>query len=177
MLRTLALVWLLASLGASAPGEAQELLKPFSEARGLVTMASAELSPLTARELVAGSESRPLASFERGRRPFAAFFGGQTLVREIPALWQLRISPDIHPSELDVQYEISSPDGRRNRLQHAHDRHSEIGVRVVDLPPTLVRTKADHVVVQGGISLELSVDRVRSAGTYRGHLIITVSQF
>ena len=100
----------------------------------------------------------------------------RSLVRELPAVWELRLAPGARPADLDVRYELHSLDGRPDRLGHVTDPESTLAVGLRPREPSVVASERDGVVVRGGVSLELRVDSVRSAGSYRGVLTVTVNQ-
>lgn len=177
MFRLLGWVLLFASLGLPRPGGAQQFESPLRDyPRGIVMATRAELAPVDARELLLGGPAQALAGLWKGRLAPPGFPGTQLLRRELPALWQLRVGSEEQVRDLDVHYEITSPEGQRNSLRHSEDHSSQITVRLIEQPPVVVRTESDHSLVQGGVTLELQVGAVRYAGKYQGTLTVTVNQ-
>lgn len=149
---------------------------------GLAMEPRLTLAAIHPREL---SESASVA-FSGGAAPLSSAFAGfdaplprrepelRTVVeREIPELWQLRISSEAVPELLDVRYDVVSARGRPDRLSH-REAESEIRVRVVPIRPRVVRRDGDGAIVEGGVVLELDVAAARVAGTYLGTITATV---
>jgi hypothetical protein len=160
---------LAAALAWTVAAAAQEPAAPEVRA-SLVLAPSQVLAPPTAAELLLGSwiEAVPL----RGRAPEDVPVR-TVVVREIPELWELRIPAEVPLESLDVSYEIVADDGVRYRLSGAGD---EIPIKLRPGRPVLVRREGPLAVVRGGAVLELHVQDVRRAGTYRGQLRVSVER-
>jgi hypothetical protein len=88
----------------------------------------------------------------------------------------MRLTEGQEPHRLDVQYEISSHDGRPDRLVSADGEESEVRVELRPIPPLVVPDAGDGTVVEGGLVLYVDLESVRSAGRYTGTLTVTLNQ-
>lgn len=98
------------------------------------------------------------------------------IVRRLPTVWRVRLAEGQDPYRLDVQYEISSLDGRPDRLGSAENGESEVRVELRPIPPIVVPDAGDGPVVEGGLVLYVDLESVRSAGRYTGTLTVTLNQ-
>jgi hypothetical protein len=130
-------------------------------------------------EIVAGARYQALAagSWSRGASPAASRHVEPKIVRTIPAVWRMRVRDEHEAYELNVRYELTSPDGRVDRLGPADGSGSEIRTTVRSLPPTVVAVDDAGAVIEGGMVLYLELDSVRRAGSYSGTLTVTLDHF
>lgn len=103
--------------------------------------------------------------------------GDLGVVRHVPYVWRMRLPDEEQASAISVRYDITSPDGRANTLAAVDRSDSKIRMVLRSLPPVLVTRDADGVLVEGGLTLLLDLENVRSAGTYSGTLTVTIDQF
>jgi hypothetical protein len=89
----------------------------------------------------------------------------------------MRVRDEHEAYELNVRYELTSPDGRTDRLGPADGSNSEVRTTVRPLPPTIVAVDDAGAVVEGGMVLYLELDSVRRAGSYSGMLTVTLDHF
>jgi len=130
-------------------------------------------------EILDGTRFQAVAagSWSRGASPTATRQVEPHIVRTIPAVWRMRVRDEHEAYELNVRYELTSPDGRVDRLGPADGSNSEIRTTVRPLPPTVVAVDDAGVVVEGGMVLYLELDSVRRAGSYSGTLTVTLDHF
>jgi hypothetical protein len=98
------------------------------------------------------------------------------IVRRLPTVWRMRLAEGQELHRLDVQYEISSLDGRPDRLVSADGEESEVRVELRPIPPLVVPDAGAGPVVEGGLVLYVDLESVRSAGRYTGTLTVTLNQ-
>ena len=88
----------------------------------------------------------------------------------------MRLAEGQELHRLDVQYEISSHDGRPDRLVSAENEESEVRVELRPIPPLVVPDAGAGPLVEGGLVLYVDLESVRSAGRYTGTLTVTLNQ-
>jgi hypothetical protein len=130
-------------------------------------------------EILDGTRYQSIAagSWSRGASPTATRQVEPHIVRTIPAVWRMRVRDEHEAYELNVRYELTSPDGRADRLGPADGSNSEVRTTVRPLPPTIVAVDDAGAVVEGGMVLYLELDSVRRAGSYSGMLTVTLDHF
>ncbi len=99
-----------------------------------------------------------------------------TIVRELPALWKLRLPPgQAKKPDVEVTLEIASVAGRSNRMSLAADPASEVVVRVIPTATTVVVGGPHETFLVGGAVLEIDIARARQAGEFTGQLSVSVT--
>ena len=132
---------------------------------------------MTLQELVpAGSQAISLGRYSGSARAFESSGVTTQIVRRLPAVWRLRLPDGQFPDQLDVQYEITGPDGRSGRLVSDGGTQSEVRVQLRAIPPAIVSQGLDGAVVEGGLVLYMDLESVRAAGRYSGTLTVTLNQ-
>ena len=97
------------------------------------------------------------------------------IVRRLPAFWRMRLPDDLTVGQIDVRYELTAPDGRVGRLVAADGQQSEVRAELRALAPVVVSRDADGAIVEGGLTLYLDLESVRTAGRYTGTLTVTLN--
>lgn len=98
------------------------------------------------------------------------------IVRELPALWRMRLPEDLTIGQVDVRYELTAPDGRVGRLVAA-DGPESVLTELRPLVPVVVSSDSGGAIVEGGLTLYLDLGSVRTAGRYTGTLTVTLDHF
>lgn len=99
-----------------------------------------------------------------------------TIVRELPALWKLRLPPGhAKKPDVDVTIEVVSLAGRTSRMSLAADPASEVMVRVTPTGTTLLSAGPHETYLVGGAVLEIDISRTRQAGEFTGQLSVSVT--
>ncbi len=140
----------------------------------------AALAPVHAAELAFGGgpfQARPLQGrFGRSRLPSQVGPVWTRVVREIPALWRLRVPKDVDPGDIRVSYELVSEAGQRAALSHDRAARGWIElVRARALRPVVIQDDGDEVLLEGSVLLELDVAHARFSGDYHGLLTVRVT--
>jgi hypothetical protein len=170
---------LLAAIAVSAGLAASPRLEaPSIDRRGVLLLESRiSLPRVTPAELLPAGRNAVSLGRWSGR---AADFDGDgvrtRIVRRLPTVWRMRLAEGQEPHRLDVQYEISSLDGRPDRLVSADGGASEVRVELRPIPPLVVPDAGEGTVVEGGLVLYVDLESVRSAGRYTGTLTVTLNQ-
>lgn len=97
------------------------------------------------------------------------------IVRRLPAFWRMRLPDDLTVGQIDVRYELTAPDGRVGCLVAADGPQSEVRAELRALAPVVVSRDADGTIVEGGLTLYLDLESVRTAGRYTGTLTVTLN--
>lgn len=99
-----------------------------------------------------------------------------TVNRRIDRLWRLEIGDAGAAAATRVDYDVVGANGMHGVLSHTSNDRSMIGVRVVELPARQIGRAGFADAVEGGVMLEMNLDRALEAGTYAGSLRVTVFQ-
>jgi len=185
LLLALLITWPLATAMAGPRGS----LASFSEARkGMRRGASCGifsikprllLDPVTAQELTGCGRNEALAGgdFRFGGAAFRALNLRHEVTRTVADLWRLRLPPEARLFALDVSYELVGANGRASRLCSPGKNESEIKVVIDEIPPRVIGRETSSVVIEGGMTMRLQLESVRSAGKYSGTLTVVVNHF
>ncbi len=137
----------------------------------LATLPRVELRAVSSVELVRGAAMQALSI---GSEQEIGGIAVETLIREIPAMWEMSVPSGTPIERLEVVYDLISASGRRQRLSAGSADGEGFAVRVRPLPSIVVSEDEHRAIVQGGALLELDVGLVRRAGRYSGSLQVTV---
>lgn len=164
----LLLAWL-----ATDPGLAPDPFHPAGGRSGeLVMEPSTELRPVQVDELFRSGPSRAVI----GKAALLPLEGPAWLERNVPVVWEMWLPKEWRPERLEVEYDVTSPSGARNRLGIGGRSDSHVELRLVASPPEVVAETDDAVLVRGSLTLELSLESLQVAGTYEGNLSVTVNR-
>ena len=150
-------------LAADPPGVLQ-----IAPRTSLAKVAASEILPASSHAISMGAWSAGTASMGSG-----AF---QTrIVRQLPVLWRMRLPDGLTVGQIDVRYEVTAPDGRLGRLVAVDGPQSEVRTELHAVGPFVVSRDADGAIVEGGLTLYLDLESVRTAGRYTGTLTVTLN--
>jgi hypothetical protein len=172
----------LVTAAASRAGVAADAFSGRSRpARASVTELTVEprarLANVTPHEVLSGPSTQAVA-VPRGGGLLDLAVVPATVVRHLPALWELRLPVDYPLEQLRITFEVFSGRGVRDELDRSGGEGG--GMSVVELrptPPEVVRREGNEIVVQGGAVLELDVAEVQRAGRYGGSVRIVVDAY
>jgi len=137
------------------------------------------LLPVAASEMFAGGGDRALdaGTWRPGAFEIDASRLESRIVREIPAIWSMRVRDEEELHSFDVHYRIVASDGSPDRMRLNDRSDSEIRATLEPLTPAVVLRDDDSVVIEGGAILVLDLQSVRTAGRYTGTLTVTVNHY
>lgn len=99
------------------------------------------------------------------------------VLRRLDGLWRFDVPAErTTDAALQVEYELRGADGRRDALSLPDADGAWIPVRLQPVGPRLLRSWNGRSWLEGGVILDLDLEDVRHAGTYRGTLFVTVSR-
>jgi len=127
--------------------------------------------------LAAGDQAISMGTWRSGGRVPDQRMGDLRIVRNVPLVWRMRVPDEELVGALGVRYEITSPDGQANTLSAPDGSDSAIRMILRSMPPVVVTRDRDGALVEGGVTLYLDLEQVRSAGTYSGTLTVTIDHF
>lgn len=94
--------------------------------------------------------------------------------RDVSALWQLSVPRGAATSGVRVQVEVESPNGERGMLRQNDASGAILPVRVISTPTYAAFRTRDSTIMQGDAVLEIATKDLMRAGSYSGHLVITM---
>ena len=136
----------------------------------LTVRSNIQLEPITASELMGGAG--PTIPFD-GQDPGLTF---QSLTREVPDLWSVRIPPALGNAALLISYQLIANNGVEGALSHLGSPGSLVRCDVNALPPVDIGGPPGPRILQGGIRLEIDPALIDLAGSYGGTLVVEVTR-
>lgn len=115
------------------------------------------LEPIASKELLGSSRSgysaislpaarvTSFASDARMRPPLPLT---APITREVAAMWQMKVPERVRPEALRVTYQLVGCDGTSNVLNAANAPNSTMSVSVEPLPPRIVSTEVETVILE-----------------------------
>jgi hypothetical protein len=130
-------------------------------------------------EILSGAvdQAISLGTWTRGGAMPDLRIGELRVVRTISSVWRMRVPDEEMVGALEVRFEMTAPDGRTDCLALTEGDDSEIRTILRSTPPVMVSRDAYGTIVEGGLTLYLDLDAVRTAGTYSGTLTVTIDHF
>ncbi len=89
------------------------------------------------------------------------------IVRNIPDLWRKRIPAHIQPAALRVSHRLSIRGFDTSDAVQVGDIDSRLPIVLRTIPPVVLCKAGSSQIVQGGVVLEMPLDRLPATGTYR----------
>lgn len=165
-------VWGMTEAGSD---DLQQNQEPFPRLERLTIASAVTVEPIRAIELLRGGSPGPIA-MTKGRLPVGGTIGTR-VSRRLDSLWSMQIDPTLAPTTaLQVQYELQGANGRIDVLSLGSAPEVEIPCRVIPIEPYLTQTVQGVAVYEGGATLYLNLDEVKTAGNYHGTLMVTVNR-
>jgi hypothetical protein len=132
------------------------------------------IPPLGQSEILPSSTTESVA---RGQDFTAPPQFNAVIIRELPALWQMRV-PIEQVGSLYATYETKADNGGFN--QFSSEQRSDVKVPIVLEALPIIEISRDQntntAVVQGGVRLKIDLSTAEIAGTYSGELTVVVNQ-
>ena len=137
------------------------------------------LDPVHPTELLlaAGDQAISMGTWRPGGQMPDQRMGDLRIVRHVPFVWRMRLPDEELIDSMAVRYSITARGGRTNSLSALDGSDSEIRMIARSTPPVVVTRDGDGAIVEGGLTLYLDLEQVRSAGTYSGTLTVTIDHF
>ena len=127
---------------------------------------------ISARDLY-GNEANTAVRRSRKRQSRRRRASSGLLIRRIPSLWWMKIPRNVDPASLVVTHDSSAggaQDAAVAAMVSLEDSADRLPFFVRAERPVVVCRNATHQIVEGGVTLEINVQRAPPAGRY--HVLI-----
>lgn len=165
----------LVMLASPAPSSAQLLTTSAPvEIYQLATPQRLTIPPVAQSEISLTTKSETVAN------PADLFTPPQfntVIVREFPAIWQMRVPID-QVASLYAIYELKAQNGNGNAVSSEQRSNSALPVVIDPLPIIEISRdlNSNTALVQGGFRLKMDISRAQVAGVYAGELTVLVDR-